>query len=428
MGVTISVVRGAVPTATGNDDITGSLGGLTGKAGFHVITRGQTDGTVASHANLGFGAATDTDERWAMCTFSENNLATTDTGRRGMTDECIMIAFGGSAGVDGEADHVSFIANGERVNYGNAPANGYLLMSNLFAGTDLTAKAGTFTAADAVAATVDVNTVGFEPDVVIMASIGFAMGDAALPGLYYSFGAAINNVAEDQACWFYRSVDAAANGQVAGRITNSYATGQYGTAGYIWAGEIGSFDAGGFTCTTREGASGGADDVAYLALAFGGTMNFSLDILDTPVATGAQSVTAPGFQPDYVLLGLTQMPAIDTHYTDANAGVFGAASFDGTNEYCQSVAEEDTADPTDTQSLSDDTAINLPQDDGSAGHVAAFTAFDSDGWDWNFSATLGTAKKMWALAIGEVAAAGQPMQLRATTVPHSRQWQPGAFR
>lgn len=33
-----------------------------------------------------------------------------------------------------------------------------------------------------------------------------------------------------------------------------------------------------------------------------------------------------------------------------------------------------------------------------------------------------------AFAMGAVAVAGQPISLRATTVPHMRQWQPGAFR
>jgi hypothetical protein len=95
------------------------------------------------------------------------------------------------------------------------------------------------------------------------------------------------------------------------------------------------------------------------------------------------------------------MPAIDTGYTDSNAGSLGVSTFDADDEYCNSVQDEDTALTTDTQSLSDNTVINLPDDDGSVAHVASFVSFDANGWTWNFSATEGTIVKYWALAIEE---------------------------
>ncbi len=45
--------------------------------------------------------------------------------------------------------------------------------------------------------------------------------------------------------------------------------------------------------------------------------------------------------------------------------------------------------------------VLLPDDDGTAMLTATFVSFDANGWTNNFSAVDGTAKKFWAVAIGE---------------------------
>ncbi len=432
MGVTIAVTRAAVNTATGNQDFTtADLGGLTPKAAWFIVTHATTDGTATNNAVLGIGAATDTSEQWALGIFTQNAQANTNTGRRIVSDECVLKLNSTDANVDGEADFVSFIANGVRINWGNAPSAAYLLTVILFAGTDLIAHAGTFVMPNSVDGTVDVNTVGFEPDVVLNGTIGVSVLDTAFNTIQFGHGVALNTSPVQQYCSGCQSSDNLSDAYTSGHITDDYGILEVDFDGTLtgWGGEFGSFDAQGFSVVQRLGS--GADYVGFLAMAFGGAVDFEAGIIDSPIANGNQAIAAPGFTPQFVHVGLTQMQAIDTAYEDsAQAGSYGVSVFDSDDEYCNSIQEERGSVTTDTQSLSDDTVINLPDDDGSVGWVASFVSFDANGWTWNFSASHGTAVKWWYLAIEEEAApvAGQPMMLRSTTVPHLRQWQPGAFR
>jgi hypothetical protein len=207
MSVIVAITRDAVNTATGNQDFTtNDLDGLTPKAAFFIITSAISDGTPRDNAIISFGAATDTTERWSVGVQAQHDVGTTNTGRRAVSDECIMKLFGTSTNVDGEADFVSFIANGVRINWGNAPALGYLLTVVLFAGTDLTAKAGTFTVGNEDVPT-DVNTVGFEPDVLLTASVALGFTDAGSTFALLSHGVVTNDVSVGQYCWAWNSRD-----------------------------------------------------------------------------------------------------------------------------------------------------------------------------------------------------------------------------
>lgn len=247
--------------------------------------------------------------------------------------------------------------------------------------------------------TIDVNTVGFEPDVLITGNPGKPMDDAPFGGWWLSFGCVVNDGSDTQRCWNSWGNSGSGTAQVGGIISNAYGAAQVSNvADWLWAGEFGTFDASGFSCTTRQGAAT-TKDVGFLALSFGGLYDFWLGTISTPTGTGDQSITAPGFEPQAVIAGVTQLPAVNTFYTNGDPGSFGASAFDEDDEYCVSWQNEDNQGTTDTQSLSDDTAVNLPNDDASAGHVAAFTRFVPTGWVWNFTTTEGTAVQYWALAI-----------------------------
>lgn len=405
MGITVATTRVACNTATGNQNITtADLGGLTPKAVFFTITRCTADGTPIANAIIGLGAATSSSNRWAMAVSDRDAQANTANFRRGMTDECVLALFVGG-GIDGEADFVQFIADGCTINWGNACASAYLLTATFFAGTDLTALADVFTAAAAQDATVDVNTVGFEPDILLTSTFGYVFTDVAAITFYFSHGLVLNKTPVEQYCYAYRNPSGAAVSAISGQITDDYGIGQVGATGTFtwWAGEFSAFDANGFSCTTRNGASG-SDEVGFLALKLGGAVGFEGNIITSPVANGNQAIADPGFTPQYVHVGLTQFIAIDTGYSDGTAGSLGVSDFDDDDEYCNSVQIEDAQSTTDTQSLSDNTVINLPDDDATVGWVASFISFDANGWTWNFTQSHGTAVKWWYLAIEEEAA------------------------
>lgn len=402
MGITIATTRVACNTTTGNQDITTTdLGGLTPKAAFFIVTRAVTDGTPANHAILGLGAATATDERWACVVRSENAQGTTDTRRRATSDECVMILNTADANVDGEADFGAFITNGVRIIWGNAPTSGYLLTVVLYAGTDLSAKALHFAVAAVQDATVDVNTVGSEPDALLTAYIAYDFDDTTQTNAILSHGIVTNTSPIIQHAWGIRYKYSQATSQSLAHIYDHYGATQVNTGtGAAYRGfEFSAFDAQGFSCTTR--LTTGTGDIGCLALAFGGAVSFKAGIIDSPTANGSQSITDPSFTPQHVHIGLTQMQAVDTGYTTDVAGSIGISVFDADDEHCNSIQDEDAQGTSDTQSLSDNTAINLPDDDSTAGWVASFTSFDANGWTWNFTQSHGTAVKWWYLAIEE---------------------------
>lgn len=406
MGVTIAVARAAADIDAPpyvQDITTPDLGGLTPVGAFFTITYCTADGTPAVDAELGFGACDGTRE-WAVSANSEDGVGTTDTSRCSSDSAVIKLLFPGSASsFDCEAEFSTFITNGVRINWTNAPAGAYLITVKFIAGTDASCYANNFALAEAIGNSIDVNVVGFEPDYVLFTSVGIDSGAVAnATECNLSLGAVVNDGANSQACWAVQSRNGQAAATVSSQITNSYATGNLnedGSGSWDWTGEIGTFDANGFTCTTRE--SGSSADIAfYFAVKVDGVVDVSLDVIDTPTATGDDLQTDPGFIPQFVMCGLTQMPAIDTAYTDGNAGSIGLTMFDRDDAFCNSTQDEDGEGTTDTQSLSNDQVVDFPLDDGAAAHVAVFTNFIVNGWEWNFSDTEGTAKKWWSLAVG----------------------------
>jgi hypothetical protein len=401
MSIIVTTTQVAANTAVAQQDITADALGVTvPSAALFRMTRTITSGTAAAHAALSVGAATSSTERWTWGCVSEDGQGTTDTERQGMTDECIFISLA-NGGVDGEADFVQFIPGGCRINWGNLPASAFLLTVTFIAGEHLNAQAGTFTAANAVGNSASVN-LGWRPSIVILATGGMAIDAGTSTGAYHSFGVAVDDGANSQFANMFSSRDGVAASEVYGYLPTKYGCGQISAAGtgVVWTGEI-AFSATGFTCTTREGASGGADDVGYLALSFNGAVDFWAGLVQLPTSTGLHSQGGPPFKPQSVLMGLTQLGNINTHTSGGDAGSFGISSFDTEQQYCDGYQDEDGQATTDTQSLSDDQAVKLPLDDGTGGHAAGFDSFFNGGWNWTSSAVSGAVAFAWALAIGE---------------------------
>ena len=411
MGVTAATIRVACDTSTGNQDITtADLGGLTPKAALFIVSYGVTDGTPAAHAVLSYGAATGTSNRWVVGGTNEDAQGTTDTDRFAYADRCIEIMNPGDQTTDGRADFVSFITNGVRINWSDAPASAYLLTVVLFAGTDLSVHANTFTMHATVNNAVDVTDPGFEPDVLILAGGSDLSFGNSLAQWQLSYGFVHNDRASGitQRAVGTKSIGGAATSACISRCTASYGIVHILNSGNVYKGaEFGTFDADGFSCTSRINGGGGSG-IGYLALRFGAgpAVDSWLGTHTTPVAPGNDADAGPGFTPQAVLFLGTMMEAIDTAYTHGLAGSFGLGAFDADDEYMVSVCAEDGVGTSNTQSLSDDTAVQLPDDDGAAGLTASFVSFDANGWTLNYSAVEANAKLFFVVAIEEETAAG----------------------
>jgi len=120
-----------------------------------------------------------------------------------------------------------------------------------------------------------------------------------------------------------------------------------------------------------------------------------------------------------VLLGLTLAEAINTIYTNDNADGAGMGVFTATIEFCNSFVEDDGAANSDDRCLSDDDAVRVLTTTGVDALTAAFVSFNSDGWVLNYSVVSAAGKVGWALAFGEIPAAGQPTVKRMGGVDYA---------
>jgi hypothetical protein len=408
MGVTTAVTRFALGGAGNQDITTTDIGGLTPVAVLFIGSFGITDGTAAAHNVVSVGAATGASNEWVIGTTDEDSTGgVSDTDRIMRNDSCILFSTPGAQAEDGRANFVQFITNGVRINVSNAPAASYLVTAVLFAGTDLSAQADIFQMDSTQDNTVDVNTVGFEPDALITATSQRNALDAYVNSSPPGLGFVHNDRAAGitQRSTYVMSSNNQNPTAIGSRMTESYGCmSGNGTGGAIVAAEFGTFDANGFSCTTR--LFGFGMYVGFLALRFGSGpfVESYVGTYDTPTVTGIDIESGPAFFPQLVLMIGSQIVAVDTQEEDADAGCLCYSSFDGDDEYCVAWNSQDNvAGDSVTQSLSDDQAINLPDDDGSQGIEATFSSFDGNGFRLNYSAVKGTARKFIVLAIEDEA-------------------------
>lgn len=401
MTIKVAIARAGANTVTGNQDFTtADLGGDTPKAALFIVTRGLTTGVATVETALSIGAATATTQRWYCYTQSQDGQAATTLVRRADDATGCLAVSGANGGLDGEAAFDSFIADGVRVNWTNAPVSADLVTVILFAGAKLSAYAGTFAPGTTIDATVDITAPNFQPDLVILAGHGSVFSAASTNFYAPAFGFAVRDGSNTQRCILHNEGPGLADGDPRAYLSTAYGIGQHadGATGVAWGGEIGDFDSQGFSCTLRV-ASASTDEVGYLALGFGGGASVWAGTLDTPTSTGNQGYTGPGFRPQAVLLGLTQVESVDATDATANGGPYGIGVFTPTAAFSNAIAIQDAAATTNTQCLSSAAAAELPDDDGTAGVDASFVSMDTAGWTLDFTAVKAAAKKWIALAI-----------------------------
>jgi hypothetical protein len=174
-----------------------------------------------------------------------------------------------------------------------------------------------------------------------------------------------------------------------------------------WYGEASTFDSSGFTVTTRA-AGGNSRSIAGLALRYGSSPVVSSAVYtrSTPTSTGDSTDTGLGVEPQVVIYLTSLLETATTIDGTGLAGSFGVSVITENAQYHNTISSEDNVADANTQSLSDNQAVNLPLHTGSAGLAATFTAFTSTGVTLNYS-DVESAAKLWpALAIGSGAAAG----------------------
>lgn len=398
MSIKTTVARFTTPTSIGQQTWTDTnLKGLTPKAVMIIANHADTDGTAEDSFAAGIGFCTGASNEVSCSISCQHGVGTTNTDSRHQSTSVISLLVDGSAQVT--ADFVSFQANSVTLDFTAVDTDEQLFTVIFFAGTDLTAHANVIdNIGDVTDNTTDITDPGFEPDLVILASSQLA-SDGSNANAFWSFGACVNDGSDTQKSFGFHS----RNNQGASAII-SYMSSQYAGTAVVptaldYGLEVDAFDSSGFSVITRN-AGGNNDDWFYLALNFGNVASANVRSYDSPTTATTDARTGVGFKPGIVILGLTDLQSEDTAVNSGTPfGAIGISCFTANTEFCNSWADEDTSDPTDTQSLSDNQAVNFAGGDGTTLHAATFVSMDSDGHTLSYSTADGTVRKWFEITI-----------------------------
>ena len=391
----IEVGRIAVPTS--GTELDCDISGFgTPKGAMFILTAGVTDDTIATTGKMGIGW---TDGTRNVCFgMNANGTSTSMTSRFQRTDSCAASVNSGDTS-DMRLSFNSWNANGVKLNIDDNPPSAYLLTYILFGGTDIANfytnirdDLGNGTSA------IDINTVGFEPTIVMMGCTGLATAPStANPHGLFSFGIGINDTDDPQAVMMYSDEDNLGTSEIMTYIGDDSIAGQayFGSLG--WDAVIQDYDPDGFSINPN--ANAGTDVVMYCCIELTGSPDVALFNMSWPTS-GNYAETNPGFEPIFGLICSSQGPTTRNTAATSGNGSAAIAVFDASNIYTNTITGEDAVATMNQASLSSD-QLRIIDDDGSSNEVlATFAGFDSSGWDFTLSTNPGTEQLGFALAIG----------------------------
>lgn len=383
-----AVTQVAAPTTTIQQKITIPHLTWTPKAAIFIATSGTVNTTAAATAKISYGCATGPSNQWAASIRSADNQATTDTARKIASDACIVLFADTGLTIDGVAEFISFGAGSVTIEWTNAPAAAVLVTVVLISCDN--AEAGIYE----MAATSGITTVtlGWAADVMLAGYVE-ELVDVAATGAMLSLGVAHydgSNIYQRSHTLFDSHGQAAT--AVTGRLDTDYIVIEHGGS-VSKASEITSFTSTTIVATQRVADAVG-EAVGYLALDLGDSAA-AIGTYTTPTSKQYHPVTGVGFRPGFVMFGLFNGAAVDTDYSDHQAGSIGIGVATADTEYANTYSSEDNEGTTDSQSLTDDAAANLPNDDGAEQFDMTLTRMDNGGFTLWPRSTLSTGSKVW---------------------------------
>lgn len=398
MSLTIKTTRFALSTATAGNTQDVTISGFgTPKAVIFLLSSATVDDTITANAYLGVGF---TDGTGNNCTAAraQDNSGTTITARGNNNAACISVPNSGGTAYEYAFSFNSWITDGLRLDIDTQSTNAYLITCIFIGGSDISnVHVGSKDDLGNGTSAVDINTVGFEPDIVFVTASGDTDYNAGTQAMI-SFGCGLNDGVDTQRIVGYGSNTGSGAPLVCGYLGNDSIIGQVWNDTLGWDGVIGAYDTSGFSITPNSGA--GLDIASYLCIKFSTVPGLSL--FDMSLATsGNYAETAPAFQPQFGMLVLQEGPS--ARNTVSTTGVATSISvFDDTNIYTVSSTDEDTTDPSVCKSLSSDGFRVLAADGSTNNALASSYSLDTDGWDFTLSVNPVSTLLGWGLAVETV--------------------------
>jgi hypothetical protein len=390
MSVKIATTRVNLSGGTGLLDIT--IPGIgTPKAAIFILSWATADNTASTNAKMSIGFTDGVRNRCADLTSNDNGG--TSVCSRGFNNSVYHLRSGGGT-LHQEGVFDAWIPDGIRINQTTGVTN-CLATVVLIGGTEPQCYVGTLTNNASIGGTAAITDPGFTPHTIFFVSANTTSTHVADACLAWGCADRVGGVTTQRSAGI-AELNGAATTSVAAYFSNAHACKVLSDAAAGVGIDITSFDANGFTATTRDVAA--STSWGYLAVTWG-TRQHALSTVFSPTATGASAQTWPGFKPQALIGGQQILGSQNTFTANQNAGGFAAAAVTPAAAYCTSINDQDNVSTTNSQTLSDDTAVHLPDETGTALLVASLTSMDATGYTLNYSTTGVSGRAGWWLAV-----------------------------
>lgn len=389
MTLFISSVQVAARATTGTQDFEIPRFGAAKTAVF-FLSRATVLNTSTDHGLLMCGFTDGSTNHASVCSV-ENGVADENANRWTRSVACIQVldptvAAGASAGV---AVFDSWLPNGVRINWTEAPDDDWLITCVLFGGSDLSAYAGVASVTGST--TLEVTAPGADTDVAFFAMTNATGGAPSGASASHCIGFFANDGTTDHnKCMFWGAQDGAASGVPYAEARDDACI-LNGFVGSTTARRHAEQITNGFQLVSD--ASGNLP-ISYLALNFNGNYKALAGHLDSPGA-GAEVITTTGFRARFLAMLGCGLDTIDTRVVSGDASSFAAGVADdsgryaASKEFCHSLTDEGGAATLNTQSRANTKLIEVPIPVGTEGDVATLTSFAYEATTLDFSsATL----------------------------------------
>jgi hypothetical protein len=381
------VTQVACNTSTGNQDIT--INGIgTPKAAMFYLTPAIAQNTAVDHARLSVGATDGTNSR-VIHGRTRTGVTTSDTRRRGRTAAVCQMYAGTATTIEAEASFSQWITDGVRINWSTAPPAGWLLTVVLFGGSDVSAYVGDFATSGTNGGTNDVTAPGFKPSMVFSFGNGTGLNNSDQTHHPLNLGVAVRGAADSitQRGASWATLHSSTSHPVTAAIDNRYFQVNLNPAGgYSRSAELTLWLSNGFRCTMRQGDTAAALTLAYLALDFGSGVQCWTDTLGMPTATGSQSITGPGFEPQ--MFGALGVP-VQTLNASVSGASYLATVADQSGHGSQAIRAVNGASPSsDAISRANSAFAYWPVASATAIGTASISAWTSTGVTLNWTAVV----------------------------------------
>ena len=381
--VDFAVAQSAAPTSNGGTNDLTSSGFGTPLCAFFFLSAGVTNGTAAADSIIAVGAYDGTRQNSFTAT-ADDNVGTSVTDGDTDADSALLTQLASTSVKDSDGT-ASFITDGARITWADAPPVAYLVNAVLLGGTGVSncyVNTATSPATQDTATTV--SSVGFAADFVIVWSNNSDTGN-----FNSTVGFVANDGSNTQRSIGMFDTDAAANMNTGAKLSTTRV--QQVSVASTPTVSISNFTSSGFDVFDRDG--NGARTIGYMAVKLNG---LSVKVMTTasPNATGSYTHSGVGFTPQFGLMLQGEFAAVDTDYTSDNGEVFSLSAFTTANQVCGGTYDEDGDTTSIDKSLTDALPVCLYKD-GAAYATASFTAFTSDGPTFNYTVAPAAAKQ-WA--------------------------------